>query len=248
MFHMCALTTNFAAAATDGDLNAVTDQHLTVSASNKFILPYPADILAAVALGATLSRARIVAPSLRSVNFPNIRPIIVGAAIPTRPPVSEFMQSHTPRVRLNEELNIQVTNGAIERGTGFLWLQKQYQPPPPGPVYSARFTAAITGSAFQWDSGSITQVDTLPSGRYSVIGMSCHGANLMAARLIFPEGGPRPGVLANVQAADTDENRWRDGRYGEFGQFEQTALPLLELFKSAAGVTQELTLDLVKLS
>jgi hypothetical protein len=38
---------------------------------------------------------------------------------------------------------------------------------------------------------------------------------------------------------------FRGGRMGEFGQFESTAPPILELFGNAAPTTQTIYLDLI---
>lgn len=250
MFHLAAYTALVGTAAVDADLSLANDQMIPSNSGGQAILPWDAQVYAAWAIGATITRAKIVAPSLRQITYPYITPFDVGTAVPDLPALDLFNDGYRPKVMKNEALNIQTTNtaGAPERHQGFLWLCPRYDPAPPGVLTTVRLTSTVTGSANQWDSGVMTPTETLPFGRYAVVGMRVVGANIMAGRLIPTDGGIRPGVLASVSASNDDRSYWRGGAFGKFLEFEQTSLPQVELYKTAAGTTQEVFLDIIKLA
>lgn len=248
-FHLGAFTATVGAAASYADLNLSNDQHWTPGASGKAIMPYRCKIRAAYVQGATLSAARLYAPSLRDIVYPELNPITVGTAPGDLPSIVLPDQGFEPVLQQGEEANIQASNtGAGEVQTGFLWAQSSYDPAPPGIVHTLKLTSAVTGSANQWDSGVMTPSDTLPPSRYAVVGMHAWGANIIAARLIPTQGGPRPGVLA-LASVGLDSWPWfRYGRFGKFLEFTNTSLPNIEYFKTAAGTTQTVLLDIVRIA
>jgi len=247
--HLAAFTTSMTAGSTDQDILGITDGFLTLNASTKYYPPQKCRIVRAACLGATLTRAKVVSPILRSVAYPYIRPIEVAAAWSDLPSWSDLM-NNPPSLAPNEEFNVQSSNGAgaAERHYALLWLMFDRPSVPAGPSFTCRFTSAITGSANIWNAGTMTPDLQLPPGRYACIGMSSWGANLIAARLVPADGGPRPGVLSLQSAGGNDMAFARFGSMGTLVEFEHTAIPTLEMIATAAGTTQETYLDLVKIT
>jgi hypothetical protein len=127
----------------------------------------------------------------------------------------------------------------------FVWLSDGPQAPISGNIFTIRATSAITLSSGIWVNGNLTFNQVLPAGRYAVVGMRVRGANLVAARLVFPAQFHRPGVLAVASIGNVDPYWPRFGRMGSFGEFENTVPPTLD----ALGVTdtvQTLLLDLIQ--
>jgi len=250
MHHLAAFTASLTNGTVDNNLTLANDQMLVSNAGGQAIVPYDCQILAAYALGANLTRSKIVAPSLRQITYPYITPNNQSATIPTLPGVTIYDQGYRPKLVKNEAVTIanSLAGAAPEQEWGFLWLCPRWEDAPPGVVSTVRFTGAVTGAANAWDSGALTATETLPFGRYAVVGMRAVGANLLAARLIPTDGGIRPGVLATPTLALDDGSHWRVGRFGKFIEFEQTSPPNCEFFKTAAGTTQEVYLDVVKVA
>lgn len=249
MFHLAAWTASVGAAAVDADLLLANDQMLPSDSAGNAILPWDAEIMAAYVLGTTLTRAKIRAPSLRRITYPFIRPFDLAVNTPDLPAVCIYDEGYRPKVVKNEALNIETTNaaGGAERHQGFLWLQTRNDPAPPGLVSTVRFTTAVVGVANTWSSGVMTPTETLPPGRYAVVGMNVVGATVLACRLIPTDGGIRPGCLAVGTVGLDDKSLWRTGKFGKFLEFEQTSPPQAEFYMQAASATQEVYLDLVKM-
>ena len=86
---------------------------------------------------------------------------------------------------------------------------------------------------------------SLAAGKYQVVGMRANGTNLVAARLVFGNQGPRPGCPAVNDEVDQDYPLFRDGKLGVWGEFTNSNPPTLD----ALGVTdtaQEVFLDLIQ--
>jgi hypothetical protein len=250
MFHLAAFTANLTFAVADQPLSLANDQLLVANAAGQAVVPYDCQLLAAYALGANLTRAKIVAPSMRKITYPYITPNNQSATAPTLPGITIYDAGYRPTLVKNEAVTIQnsVAGAANEQEFGFLWLCPRWEDAPVGVLTTVRFTAAIVGAANQWNSGVMVPTEVLPFGRYSVCGMRAVGASIIAARLIPTDGGIRPGVIGSPTLALDDRSFGRVGRMGKFMEFEQTSTPNVELFLSAAGTTQEIYLDVTKIA
>lgn len=249
MFHTVAFFGSQGAGALNDDLPALQDAWLTIQ-NNHFILPEQMKVLMAYGLGATITNARLNTPSFRLVSLPSVQPVEVGAAVPSLPHLAEY-RDHEPVVPPIDEFAFETSNGAgaPENHWALVWLQFGNNiNSTPGPVFTVRATGTITAVANTWTQGAITLDQTLPAGRYDVVGMSVVGANLVAARLVLPRYKHRPGCLARVAVANDDWNRWRMGRIGRFGDFDSYAQPQLDILANGANTAQTVFLDLVKMS
>lgn len=251
MFHLAC----FAGAKTDNTANeilpAVIDNAWTVSANQRYIAPSRLNIFAAQALNDAITRARINAPSLRLFGLPEINPPTVANVQGT--PSVDWWGDYGPTVQQTEEFGVDTSNGAatVDFAYAGLWCRGRLSPAPMGKATTVVGTASVTQIARGWAQQTITLEQTLPYGRYAVVGFKCVITNGLFARLIFPNGGQwRPGVpcVASIGVEDPRQ-LFRHGRAGLFGTFDSTAQPVLETLANTAGAqTATVLLDLVDIS
>jgi hypothetical protein len=248
MYHTLAFYKSMTAGSTNEDVTAVTDQVVT-SPQGHFLRSQEYRIFAAVALGATITRARYNTPSLRLPFLPQLCPLEVGGNFGDFPNINEYKDREL-RIAVGDELAVETSNSAAgsENHLVAVWTRTATVPAPPGPKYTTRFTSAITASAGTWQSGAITITDTLPGGTYAVIGMDVFGANLALARLVFGTQIERPGVICRQAQSNRRDPTFRDGRVGQFGTFNYLALPQLEVLSTGANSSQTGYLDLIRIS
>lgn len=246
MFHLGVYTTSQAASFTDLDTPAVQDPALTIS-NNHYIFTIPSKIIGAYGLGATLQRMKIQTPKTRQVADPYVQPIEVAAAPPQR---ANFADLHGDPINLNpiDETKVLLTGnpGVATQFWAALWVSDGNMNATQGDTYTIRGTATIAGVANAWAAGAFTLDQTLPAGRYTVVGMRCFAANLLFARLIFPSQVWRPGVIGSATVGVYPGDYFQRGYLGDFGSFISVAQPQLEVFVSGASASQEVYLDVIK--
>jgi hypothetical protein len=229
-------------------INGIQDQAIMVTGQDVRVPAFAANIIGAAALinDASLARAEIQSPSLRVRTNLDIEPIHQGLVWGNPSEINLWPDAPVPLVA-NESLNafVQSDPAAPVVHEAFVWLSDGAQSPVTGNIFTIRATAAITLVAGTWVNGNLTFNQVLPSGRYSVVGMRARGANLVAARLVFPGLAVRPGVLAVNTIGGVDPYWPRFGRMGAWGEFDNTVPPTLD----ALGVTdtaQTVLLDLIQ--
>jgi hypothetical protein len=247
-FHVAAFSQTTGAAIVNVALNAVQDQMLTLATATTFLTPDKATVVAAFSTGVTLTRSRLNTPSLRQIGLPSLTPINVGATVPS--PANVFGAIDNPiDIPPVDPFGVDAVDTAIDTATVLLWLQYRYQNVPAGKRYRLRFTSTITGVINAWAFGAITMDTVLPQGQYAVIGMDVVAANVLAARLIFADGGPRPGCLARNTVGAIMNMIFTNGSFGQWGTFNNANMPQLEILLGAGGASaaQEGFLDVVRL-
>jgi hypothetical protein len=246
-FHLSAFRGSVTNGTTNTAIAGVADNILSKSPSGAFLAPMGARIVAGVAGGINASRARINTPVLRSVGLPYIAPLNLTVAAPSPPNVANYGPMG-PAPAGADEISVESTHtdAAPQIQFAMLWLRFGRRESTAGQVYRIRGTAAITGVIGSWASGAITLDQTLPAGIYQIQGMDAFGTNLMGARLIFPGGGWRPGVLARNAVGSVPHPLFFSGELGVFGEFDSVAIPQLEIYVEAANSAQEVYLDMVR--
>lgn len=247
-FHLSAFRGSVTNGTTNTAIAGVLDNILSRSANNNFLAPDKSQIVAAVSGGVNASRARINTPAVRQVALPMIAPMSTGVAA-INPQNWAYYGSGGPRPQPADEVSVEYTHSdaAPQIGFALMWWVFGRKQPQPGTLYRVRWTATITGVTGSWASGALTFDQTLPSGVYEIQGMDAFGTNLLGARLIFPGGGWRPGVLAHNTLSTQPIEDFTDGTLGAFGQFDSVNVPQLEVYVEAANTAQEGFLDLVRI-
>jgi hypothetical protein len=197
---------------------------------------------------ASLVMGEIQSPSLRAFANLDVEPCIQALVFGS--PTEVLFHPDIPiPVAPAESLQFLVNSNpaAAVVHYGLVILADGAQQPVTGAMYSVRATSAITLAAGVWVNGALTFGQTLPVGRYGVVGFRARGTNLVAARLVFSDQANRPGVPAVNAISDQDVSWFRYGRTGVFGTFHTTAPPSID----ALGVTdtsQVYQLDLIRVS
>lgn len=247
-FHLGAFRGSVTNGTTNTAIAGVADNILTKAASGAFFAPPGGRIRWASAGGINASRARINTPVLRMVGLPYIAPLNQTVAAPSPPNLADYGQ-FGPAPFATDEVSVESTHtdAAAQIQYALMAFSFGRVEPGSGMRYRLRWTAAITGVVGSWASGALTFDQTVPAGDYQIIGMDAFGTNLLGARLIFPGGGWRPGVLARNAVNSVPHDMFLRGDLGCFGQFNNTAIPQLEVYVEAANSAQEGYFDVIKL-
>lgn len=250
-FHVIAWSEAILNAGTLQPIAAVPDDQIFTQGDDYRIPTGLDNLLAAWALGLEVTRARIVAPSLRAFINEELAPKI-AAENPTAAGVDRLTTFVRDPLRLAVGEFVNFESDAGDAGTGDVSCVALLGDGPlqsrDGAMRTARTTAAIAGAQRVWASGAITFSEDLPAGRYQVVGARCEADNPGAFRLIFREGGPRPGSLAVPDDVSGDIAGQRLGGWGVWGEFDVNQPPILEILSFlGAGSAQVLYLDLMRI-
>lgn len=229
-------------------INAMADQSLNTSGDD---LTVPVDLafLAGTALltaATTFTSAQIRAPSLQTLGYQDIARVVPADNFANPVAVNYYADNPRPLAG-NEDLQFftDTDHAAAIEIQGFVWLSDGPVTPVKGEQFTVRATSASTLVQGTWVNSNLTFTQTLPVGRYQIVGMRAQGANLQAARLSFVGGGYRPGVPGVTSTGDEGFTALRNGNSGVLGEFSSTALPSVD----CVGITdtaQTIFLDLVK--
>jgi len=143
---------------------------------------------------------------------------------------------------------------AAEDGAGaqisnaLAWLSDGPIAPVTGIMRTVRTTCAITLTAYAWSNGALTFDQTLPAGRYQIVGMRAESTGLIAARLVTPASPWRPGVIGFDAESDVEPDRFRYGRCGVFSEFDHDAPPTVDFLSVSADTAETVHLDLIKIA
>lgn len=238
MFHLGIYYGTPAFGAVDADLAAVTDPFLTVS-NNHLILPTAMYLQGAYALGAALSRVKVVTPKLRATSYYSIRGIEESLTPLTNPNFDEIFWNPVVLNPIDETqaLATNTAGSSTDPETVGLWFGDMQRALPAGEMYTVRWTQPSTPGAAVWTQQSVVMDQVLPGGTYAIVGMEvvCTGAQW--ARIIFPSTTPRPGVICSQTVGFRNSRYFRYGLLGEFGRFQSIAQPLVEVWSQAGAST-----------
>jgi hypothetical protein len=203
---------------------------------------------AALGADASMAAAQVQSPSLRAMVNLDIEPV-VAAAVFGSPPEVLFHPLAPVSVVADEPVTFAVNSdpsGAVVH-YGLVWFGDGPQQPVPGNIFSVAATSALTLAAGTWVNGVLAFNQTLPLGRYTIVGMRARGANLVASRLVFVGGAFRPGVPAINAVGDLDPVIFRYGRHGAFGVFHSNTPPTVDCL-GVTDTTQQYIFDLLQVA
>lgn len=248
-FHTIAWSEAILNSGTLQPIAAVPDPQVFTDGDDFRIPQGMENLLAAWALGLEVTRARIVAPSLRAFINHELGPKI-AAENPADGDLNQLLTWVRAPLPLAVGEFVNFESDAGDAGTGDVTcvalIGEGPVQPRDGEMRTVRATAAIAGGQRVWSDGNITFSEDLPAGRYQVVGGRCEADNPGAWRLIFREGGPRPGSLSIPTDAGSDIMGQRMGGWGVWGEFDINQPPTLEVLSLlAAGTAQVLYLDLM---
>lgn len=250
MFHLAAWYEDIDPGGVLVPITAIVDQSVFTSADVIRVPVQMPNIVGQAALldDASAAAAQVQSPSLRAMVNLDIEPVVADATFGSPPEVLFHPLSPIPVVP-DEPITFAVNSdpAAVEEHYGLVWFGDGPQQPVPGNIFSVAATSALTLVAGSWVNGVLAFGQTLPLGRYTIVGMRARGANLVCARLVFVGGAFRPGVPAVNALGDLDPMVFRYGRHGAFGIFHSNTPPTVD----ALGITdtaQSYVFDLLQVA
>lgn len=247
MQHLLAWSSGGAAAKVAFDMAPVVDAQIQIQNSH-FLFQQDMYLLWAAAMGATITKCRLVTPSTRLVSSPYIRPL-TGAAIPGNPQqvANYLLHPFTLRGREETQMLLDSTAAAGEQDTVIaLVADSPPTPAPQGQVFTFLGTSTTAAVANAWTQLTMTWIDILPDGIYTVIGLEHQSANAQAARISFDNQFFRPGTLSQPSlVGQQDMDVFRVNRF-VMGQFRQTRMPIVEVLCNGADAAHNVWLSMVK--
>lgn len=230
---------------------AVVDQHLKATGDIIYIPDeYPFLMGYYALMGAVVpGNPYLDSPSLRAKALLDLFPV-EPLTLPTAPPSLSMRPQSPTKLKGDEGLMLwsNANPAAAEYHSGLLWLSDGLIEPVKGDIFTVRFTAAVTGVAGAWANGAITLAQTLPAGRYAVVGAGITGANLIAARFVPIGHTNRPGMPAVTTVAGLKDDTFRYGKLGKWFDFDHNVVPSLDILVLDACVAQVGYLDLIQIS
>lgn len=226
---------------------AVADPHVRVVADDIIVPGFAPQLAAYYAVGVGITQAQLSSPTLRRVFNLDIEPADRLAEPTTLPPIHDLFDNPIP-LAATEALNALVaedTAGA-DRNTVLAWLADKAAVPDKRPDYTIRATNTTTLTTFAWTNGALTFSQTLPAGKYDIVGARAQSAGLLAFRFVLIGGIARPGGIGFDADVDTDPMGQRHGGWGVWGSFEHDAPPTVDFLSVSADTSQVVHLDLVK--
>jgi len=247
--HLAAFYASVAASQTDLGIAPVVDPQLTTNA-NGMLLPETMRVHSVYASGLGVTQGRLSVPSLRVVAQPRVNPVNKALYPVDDSPITRYY-GQGPRILRSETFQAQLTTDATGGPNDsylFAWLTTAPSSPPGGDITTIRASSTVTCVAGSWVLGALTLEQDLPAGRYSVVGVDVIGATAQAMRLRFAGGGYCPGVLVQQAAGQFFLDSFRMGQMGEYGQFENSLPPQIDVLGTAGAVTLTIFLDIIKVS
>lgn len=228
----------------------VADQHVTVSGDD-LTVPELNRILGALAFSSNIEEAQISSPSLRRMFLHDLFPIWTADYLAQLLPPYSDMKENPLTLERGEKMNFLIDNGGnSEYGVGLVWLCDGTPVPAKGEIRTIRATITGGNSAYKWINQALTLSQTLPVGRFAVVGMHVQPGNeqsMMAARLVFKGGDWRPGVMGGFARIDLRPPEFRNGGLGIWGEFESDSPPTVDYMTKAASGTIIIYLDLIQI-
>jgi hypothetical protein len=234
-------------------LDPVPDATVTVAGKLMYVPSKYNQVIRAAILGkaGTLTQAQLQAPSLRELFFPDLTPLRVGTEFTGDNDMYDLGSAPLQLVT-SEGLEV-LTDGnntttAVDE-YGLVFLSDGPIQAAKGKIYTMRATAGVALAARAWVNGPLTMDQSLPVGKYQILGMRAMGSGLVAARLVFigPSAVTRPGVLGYAGEQTSGMEYFRFGRSGTFGEFDSVTPPSVDCLGDT-GTAQTFELDLVKTS
>ena len=227
---------------------ALADPHLRVSGDDITLPEWAPNLLAATAFGAGITLAQLRSPGLREFAQMDLAPLALAAEPITLQRIQDWFDApiHVGARQILQAAVAESTSGA-EVDPVLVWIGDKIDPAPAGPMRTVRCTNGSTLGAGAWTNGALTFTQSLPAGKYAVVGMMAWSAGLLAARLVPPGAYHRPGCLGGDLLGDIAPDRFRYGRAGKWCQFDTDAPPTVDFLSVSADTAQEVYLDVVQL-
>ena len=231
------------------EIDALADQHVRVEDNNIIVPRGMAYLCGAMHIAPTSPRAQIASPALRRIALLDVIPCNTGTE-PASPPQWVNMFYNPIPLDEDEALRALVAGGetSAEHKVVLVWLGDGAQSSVSGDIYTVRAEGATTLTPYAWSNVQLTFTQTLPAGRYAVVGFRAQSAGCIAARLVFVGSPWRPGTIGTDAVNDQHDDIFRRGNLGVWGEFEHSQPPTVDFLSVSADTTETVWFDLIKVS
>ena len=231
---------------------AVPDQHMKIDDDIIYIADLNQIAAFGVASGDVISKAYLSSPSLRRLALIDIFPIRQSDDFAEFNAVHWKTENPIP-LATNEGLEAYVyTNvGApVDNTIIAVWLSDGPIAPVFGEIFHVNASATIVQLDKTWVNTEIDFRQTLPVGRYQVVGAYCWMTDALLFRFVFVGEAHRPGGVCGIALDSPCPPIQRDGGLGVWGEFDQITPPSIDILGNveAAGTDVQLVLDLIKVA
>jgi len=237
-FHKAAVSATLLA------LQPIADPHVTVF-GNDLTVPELDMIVAALGFGGAPTQMQLQSPNLREIFMEDVAHLI-GTEV-TTPTDGHLLDRRDSPIELVRSEKLNVFTIHTTDGWCLIWLADDSISPKSGEIRTVSATTGHTTAENVWENVALAFSQTLPAGRYEIVGMHAYGTNLLAARLVFTGGGWRPGVPAGADINSKSDERFRNGEFGSFGEFEFDSPPTVDLLGSGVTAAEVIHFDLIQI-
>jgi hypothetical protein len=228
------------------NIAGLADPHVRVSGDDVYVPRELPNLCACLFVGDNITQAQMSSPSLRRLANVDIEPVDDSTEPHSPPTLYEIFASPRP-LDPTEQLNAKMIS-SIGYSMCLAWLASGPTAPVTGAVFTVRCTNTDTLTAYAWTNGALTFSQALPIGRYQVVGMRATAAGLIAARLVLTGYSWRPGCIGHDAVSDLENDIFRGGRLGVWGEFEHDTPPTVDFLSVSGDTAQVVYLDLIKIA
>lgn len=229
MWHTCAYSASITNGSTNAAVAAVADNVFKIGASNGFVLQEDMMLLLAEVAPNNATAARLQSPKLAQFGYLQLEPLQAGAKT-----ANGLLLASWPfrpfTFRNQEEVVAYVDTGgaasAVE--TIVASFSNGIDQIPTGEELTIKFTSTTAAVSGAWTLLTITLSQTLPEGRYAMIGSTLQSTNGLYHRWTFWNQFYRPGMPSTTAYTAQQWPGERDYRMGLMGQFSNVTLPNIE--------------------
>lgn len=253
MFTLVGWSESQAGTTTYQNIAAVPDNHLKVvgdyvylSALNNLIGVYACP-------GSEALFAYLASPSLRKLAYYDLAAIEIDVEPSALPPINLFPESPIP-LEQNEGLEFLIKSSATASVvmSAVAYLSDGAIAPVSGAISTFLATAGAAAAntvASKWSAVAITFRQTLPVGRYAVVGAKLVEDNAVAFRFIPIGESHRPGGIASGLVNESPPVQQRNGKMGVWFEFDSVTPPSVEILShTAITADADLYLDMIKIA
>lgn len=246
MFTLVAFQESITTGSSLEEITGLDDPHVRVSADDIYVPRDLPNLGGCLFVGATtITQAQISSPSLRRLANIDIAPFDDLAAPGSPSNLYNLFASPRP-LEATEGLRAKLIDETAGYDECLVWFTDGPLAPVTGPIFTVRATNTTALTNYVWCNRPLTFSQTLPMGRYQVVGMRATSTGLLAARLVMTGYSWRPGCIGHDDVADPDNECFRGGRLGVWGEFEHDTPPTVDFLSVSADEDMVVHLDLIK--